>query len=86
MPEAMTKEQIFQQVSEILVQSFELDPDEILLSAHLIDDLDLDSIDAIDLAVGLQDETGLDVAEEELREIRRVEDIVELVHRRLQDV
>ncbi|MCP4004214.1 MAG: acyl carrier protein [bacterium] len=82
----MTKEQIFQQVSEILVQSFELDPDEILLSAHLIDDLDLDSIDAIDLAVGLQDETGLDVAEEELREIRRVEDIVELVHRRLQDV
>ena len=83
MSEAMTKNQIFDRIRDILINSFEIDPSEIELTAHLIDDLDLDSIDAIDLAVGLETETGLDVSEEELREIRLVGDIVELVHGRL---
>ncbi len=80
----MTKEQIFERVREILVESFELDPAEIHPTAHLRDDLDLDSIDAIDLAVGLEKETGLEVSEDELREIRVVQDIVDLAYRRLQ--
>lgn len=85
MSTAVTKEQIFSRVSKILWESFDLRPDEIRLSSHLIDDLDLDSIDAIDLAVGLQSETGLDVGEDELREIRRVQDIVDLIHRKLKN-
>jgi acyl carrier protein len=80
----MTKEEILARVREILAESFELEPDAIRPDAHLIDDLDLDSIDAIDLAVSLEEETGLDVSEDELREIRRVQDVVELIHGRLQ--
>ncbi len=83
MDQQTTQEQLFARVREIMVKSFELDPEEISLSAHLIDDLDLDSIDAIDLAVGLEEETGLDIAEDELREIRVVQDIVDLIHRKL---
>jgi len=79
-----TKEQILARVRQILVESFELEPDDVRLDAHLIDDLDLDSIDAIDLAVSLEEETGLDVSEDELREIQRVQDVVELIHGRLQ--
>jgi acyl carrier protein len=53
--------------------------------AHLIDDLDLDSIDAIDLVVSLESETDLDVTEDELKALRVVQDIVDLVHRKLME-
>lgn len=79
----MSKEEILARVTEVLVRSFEFDSSQIYPTSHLIDDLDLDSIDAIDLAVGLEEETGLDMAEEELREIRVVQDIVDLIHRKL---
>ena len=79
----MTKEEIFGRVRAILVNAFELDPDEISMTAHFADDLDLDSIDAIDLAVDLEKETGLSLKEDELRTVRLVQDVVDLVHRRL---
>jgi acyl carrier protein len=79
----LTRESVLDRVREILVASFELEPGAIQLDSHLIDDLDLDSIDAIDLAVELEQETGLRVEEQELRQIRRVGDIVELVCNRL---
>lgn len=78
-----TREQIFSRVAELLAQSFDLSPEQVRLDSHLIDDLDLDSIDAIDLVVGLEEETGLDVSESELRAIRVVGDIVDLVHGKL---
>ena len=79
----LTRESVLERVREILVSSFELEPGAIQLDSHLIDDLDLDSIDAIDLAVELEQETGMRVEEQELRQIRRVGDIVELVCNRL---
>ena len=70
-------------VTEILVKSFDLNPADVHPTAHLIDDLDLDSIDAIDLAVGLEKETGLEMSEKELRSIQIVQDVVDMVHRKL---
>jgi acyl carrier protein len=78
-----SKEEIFTRVSAILVSAFEIDEASISPRSHLIDDLDLDSIDAIDLAVDLEKETGLSVKEEELRAVRIVQDVVDLIHRRL---
>jgi acyl carrier protein len=81
----MTKDDILAQVTDVLVRSFELEPGEVHPTAHLFDDLDLDSIDAIDLVVGLEESTGLKVAEDELVQIRVVQDVVDLVHRKLGD-
>ncbi|MEE9609267.1 MAG: acyl carrier protein [Myxococcota bacterium] len=81
----MSKEEILDQVTALLVQSFDLDPSAVHPTANLIDDLDLDSIDAIDLVVGLEEETGLAVSEDEIRKIRVVQDVVDLIHRRLGD-
>jgi len=81
---AMSKEEVLARVIELMTESFGMDSAEVLPTAHLFDDLDLDSIDAIDLVVGLEEETGLRVAEDELREIRLVQDIVDLVHRKLE--
>ena len=77
------RDSVLARVREILAKSFEIEPAAIQLVSHLIDDLDLDSIDAIDLAVELEQETGLRMEEQELRQIRHVKDIVDLVCDRL---
>lgn len=79
----LSRESVLERVREILAESFELEPSTIRLDSHLIDDLDLDSIDAIDLAVELEHKTGFRVEQQELRKIRLVGDIVDLVYRRL---
>jgi acyl carrier protein len=79
----MDKAEILRRVVEVLANSFDLDPGQIHPTSHLFEDLDLDSIDAIDLVVGLEEETGLDVNEDELKAIRVVQDVVDLVHRKL---
>lgn len=79
----MTKEEIFEKVRTILVDSFDLDMQSVHPTAHLIDDLDLDSIDAIDLVVAIESEIGLDINADELRSLMIVQDAVDLIHRRL---
>jgi acyl carrier protein len=81
----MTKEEILTRVTEALAQSFDLDPSQVNPGAHLFDDLDLDSIDAIDLVVGFEEETGIDVNEDDLKTIRIVQDVVDLIYRKLGD-
>jgi acyl carrier protein len=71
-------------VTEILIEYFEVAPEDVRPDAHVIDDLDLDSIDAIDLAVSLEEDTGLNLSDEELKGIRLVQDVVDLVHDKLQ--
>jgi acyl carrier protein len=82
---SQTKQEIFEQVRSILCREFEFTEDEIQPSSHLVDDLDLDSIDAIDLAVKLEERVGLDLEEEQLRSLRLVQDVVDLVHEHLHD-
>ena len=79
----MTRQEILEKVQEIMVEMFELDPADVTLQAHLMNDLDLDSIDAIDMVVKLQDLTGERVDEERLKQIRTVEHIVDLVQAQL---
>jgi acyl carrier protein len=75
----MTRDQIFQQMKATMVEAFELDPAKITTEARLVDDLGLDSIDAIDLAVKLQELTGERVAEETLKSLRTVADVITIV-------
>jgi acyl carrier protein len=75
----MTREQIFEQMKATMVETFELDPAKITTEARLVDDLGLDSIDAIDLAVKLQELTGERVAEETLKSLRTVSDVITVV-------
>ena len=85
LPKWMTKEDVFAEVSRVLTASFDLSQQQLTPDAHLIDDLDLDSIDAIDLVVSLEEAMGLDVSEDELKSIRVVQDIVDLVYRKLSE-
>lgn len=78
---SMTRDQIQTTIVDMLVSTFELDRDQIEPGSKLYEDLELDSIDALDMVVKLQELTGRRVGEEELRELRTVEDVVDLVVR-----
>ena len=51
----MTKEEIFDKLKAILSKEFEIEEDKITPAAKLVDDLELDSIDSIDLIVKMKD-------------------------------
>ena len=75
----MSREQIFGNVRDMMVETFELEGDRITLDARLYEDLDLDSIDALDMVVKLQEIIHRRVDETELRSLRTVGDVVEMV-------
>lgn len=62
---------------------FHFRDEELRLSTHLVDDLDLDSIDAVDLAVRVEEKTGLSLSEADLKSFRTIQDIVDLIDERL---
>jgi acyl carrier protein len=77
----MTRDEIYSEVRRHMSEMFRLDAEAIKEDARLRDDLDLDSIDAIDLAVKLQEVTGKRLEETALREVRTVRDVVDLIER-----
>jgi acyl carrier protein len=75
--------EIFAEVKTRISTMFEIDPASIQENSLLREDLDLDSIDAIDLAVKIQELTGARVDEAQLRGVRTVGDVVDLIDRML---
>lgn len=79
MSKTFTHEEILNKLTEILVEDFEISADLINPEANLFDDLELDSIDAVDLAVKLQYFTDKKIAPENFKKIRTVEDVVNAI-------
>ena len=79
-----TKEEIFTMLQDVLVEMFEVDPSDVVLQANLYEDLDIDSIDAVDLIVRLKEETGKKLQPEEFKTVRTVDDVVDAVFKLLQ--
>lgn len=77
-------EEVDHQVREVLITTFNLSREAVTPEATLFQDLDLDSLDAIDLAVKLETETGLKLGAAEFRSIRTVKDVVETIHRKME--
>lgn len=79
----MTHEEIVSWITDTLVESFEVERDRISLDARLVEDLDLDSLDAIDMLVRLQEIAQERIDEDSVRGIRTLRDVVELAERHL---
>ena len=74
---------IFEWVVEILVREFDFSAENLHRETHLINDLDLDSIDAIDMAVRIEEKTHITLSGDDLQSIQTIQDAVELIHERL---
>lgn len=78
MAEKFTKEQIFDELKKILVEELEINDGDIVPEANLFEDLD--SIDAVDIAVRMQKFTDKKLSPAEFKKIRTVNDVVEAVY------
>lgn len=76
-----TKEEILKEISAVLAEEFECDPSKLTADARLYEDLDLDSIDAVDLVVRLQQQTGIKVQAEDFKSIRTLGDVAGVIER-----
>jgi acyl carrier protein len=79
----MTRDEIFETISEILSESFELDRAEIKRESKLYEELGLDSIDAVDIFVQLREVTGRRPDPAIAREIRTVDELITFVENEL---
>ena len=75
----MDKQAIYLQIQALLVKLFELDADDIKPESRLYEELELDSIDAVDLVVHLQKTTGKKIKPEMFKSVRTVQDVVDAI-------
>ena len=82
----VTEQQIFDELKRILVETFEIDPAAVVPEAKLYDDLDLDSIDAVDLLVKLRPFVGdRNISPSDFKQVRTVGDLVKVLDHILND-
>lgn len=76
-----TREEIYAVLRSAIVELFELEPEQVTLDAHLYQDLEIDSIDAVDLIDYIKRKTGKKLAAEDFKTVRTVGDVVDAVQR-----
>ena len=75
----MNDQQILDQLKVMLEGAFEISPERVVPEASLFEELDLDSIDAVDLAIELQRMTGKRIKPEDFKTVRTVGDVMSTV-------
>lgn len=81
---AVSREAVFAQVRTAFVELFEMDAARIVEDARLYEDLEIDSIDAIDLLDRVKRETGLKISAGDFRSVRTVRELVDALYRLMQ--
>lgn len=76
--------EVFDHLRKTLVELFDVDPDSITPEARLYEDLDIDSIDAVDMVVELKRFTGRRIDPEDFKAVRTVQDVLDAVDRLMQ--
>jgi len=79
----LSKTEIETELRKVLSELFNLPSEKITPAARLAEDLDLDSIDAVDLMARLQQYTGKRIASAEFKSVRTVSDVVDKIYQRL---
>ncbi|MBP3417485.1 MAG: acyl carrier protein [Spirochaetaceae bacterium] len=75
----MTKDVIFTKLQEALEEEFEIPIDKITLESRLFEDLELDSIDAVDMIVKMKPYLNSQVNPEMFKSVRTVQDVVDIL-------
>lgn len=80
-----TPEEIYNEVVGIMNKLFDIPTEEITSESKLMDDLDLDSIDAVEMIVQLQKMTGKRIQPEQFQSVRTVNDVVDVLEKLLNE-
>jgi acyl carrier protein len=76
---------IHQRILAVMEELFDIDPQQVSSESRLYEDLDIDSIDAVDLVVELKKITGKKLQPDDFKSVRTVQDVVDAVSRLLRD-
>ncbi|HIV70938.1 MAG TPA: acyl carrier protein [Candidatus Aquabacterium excrementipullorum] len=76
----MNKDDIFQRIVAILGETFDIEPQNIRPESRLREDLDIDSIDAVDLMVQLKPLVGQRLQPEIFKTVKTISDVVDALH------
>ena len=75
----MQENDLYREIRTFLVDQFEIDESAISLDADLGEELELDSIDAVDLMVHVKEVTGKKVPPEKFKEVRTIRDLLNIL-------
>jgi len=81
----MEKQEIFDRLKKVLSEDFEMDENKIIPEARLYEDLNLDSIDAVDLIVKLKSMLPRNMDPEVFKKVRTIQDVVDAIDGMLRD-
>jgi len=79
----VTRNELLARLTEILVSEFELEAQSITPQARLVEDLDLDSIDGVSIAVRVEAQFGVVLSDEEIAAMTTVGDVLDALEKRL---
>lgn len=75
----LSQEQVLTKLREWMEDLFEIEPETVQLDSNLYSDLDVDSIDAVDLVVKIKELTGKQVKPEDFKNVRTVLEVVTVI-------
>jgi acyl carrier protein len=77
----MTEKEILEGLGEIIDEIAGVPADEVTPGKSFVDDLDIDSLSMVEIAVAAQDKFGVEIPDEELKNLKTVQDVVNFVQR-----
>jgi len=68
-------------LKNIIANNFGVNKEEIKMESNLQDDLGLDSLDAVELSMAIEEETGKEIPDEEFQKFKTVEDLINFLNK-----
>jgi acyl carrier protein len=78
---ALSDQEILQGVGEIVDEIAGVPADEVTPEKSFVDDLDIDSLSMVEIAVAAQDKFGVEIPDDQLKDLKTVQDVVSYVHK-----
>ena len=72
---------LFEQVKETMVETLNCDEEKIVPEASIADDLNIDSLDAVELVMALEEKRGVRIPDQEMENLKQVKDIVACIEK-----